>query len=131
MHKGFLKTAAFIGALAVILGAFGAHKLKELVSESAVITFDTGVKYQMYHAIALAIVAILYQQFSKKSMKLAGWFFIIGILLFSGSLYILTVKAALVLPNLSWAGPITPIGGLFFVAGWIAMGIGVKSKPNS
>jgi uncharacterized membrane protein YgdD (TMEM256/DUF423 family) len=129
MHKGFLRTASVIGALAVILGAFGAHKLKELVSETAIVTFDTGVKYQMYHALALALVAIIYSHFPNKWVKMAGWFFIIGILLFSVSLYILTVKAALVLPGLQWAGPITPIGGLFFVAGWLCLGLGIKSKP--
>jgi uncharacterized membrane protein YgdD (TMEM256/DUF423 family) len=128
MHKGFLRTASFLAALAVILGAFGAHKLKELVSETAVVTFDTGVKYQMYHALALALTAFVYSQFPNKLVKIAGWFFIIGIVLFSCSLYILTVKAALVLPGLSWAGPITPIGGLFFVAGWICLGLGIKQK---
>jgi uncharacterized membrane protein YgdD (TMEM256/DUF423 family) len=126
VHKTFLKTAAFIGALGVILGAFGAHQLKSILSESAVLIFETAVRYMFYHVFALIAVAILYQQFSNKLLKSAGTLFIVGIILFSGSLFVLTYKEALVLPGLKWAGPITPLGGACFIAGWICLGFGSK-----
>jgi uncharacterized membrane protein YgdD (TMEM256/DUF423 family) len=126
VHKTFLKTAAFIGALGVILGAFGAHQLKSILSESAVLIFETAVRYMFYHVFALIAVAILYQQFSNKLLKSAGILFIVGIILFSGSLFVLTYKEALVLPGLKWAGPITPLGGACFVAGWNCLGFGIK-----
>lgn len=126
MHKGFIKTAAWLGALAVALGAFGAHKLKELVSEQAVATFETGVKYQFFHVLALLFAGILFSSYPNKYILNAGRFFIAGILLFSGSLYVLTVKTGLVLSGLSWVGPITPLGGLCFIIGWVLLALGVK-----
>lgn len=126
MHKGFIKTAACLGALAVALGAFGAHKLKELVSEQAVATFETGVKYQFFHVLALLLTGMLYASYPNKFILNAGRFFIAGMLLFSGSLYVLTVKTGLVLSGLSWVGPITPIGGLCFILGWVLLAFGVK-----
>src|SRR5688572_9762061 len=91
MHKGFLRTAAVLGALAVALGAFGAHGLKQVVPPETVSTFETGVRYQFYHTFALLVVGIL---FSGKWMKYAGICFLTGIVLFSGSLYALTAMAA-------------------------------------
>jgi len=127
MHKGFLKTAAIVGALAVALGAFGAHALKGLVSELAVNTFETGVRYQFYHVFALALTAVFYGAFANKWLVWAGRFFIIGIVLFSGSLYVLTVVLAIVQPGLRWIGAITPFGGLAFILGWLCLFIGVSS----
>jgi uncharacterized membrane protein YgdD (TMEM256/DUF423 family) len=126
VHKTFLKTASFFGALGVILGAFGAHQLKNILSESAISIFETAVRYMFYHVFALLAVAILYQQFPNKLVKSAGIFFIVGIILFSGSLFVLTYKEALVLPGLKWAGPITPLGGACFIAGWICLAFGIK-----
>ena len=126
MHKPFLKIAAFLGAISVILGAFGAHQLKSILSESVVIIFETAVRYMFYHVFALMTVAILYQQFPNKLLKSAGIFFIVGIILFSGSLFILTYKEALVLPGLKWVGPITPLGGACLIAGWICLAFGIK-----
>jgi len=119
MHKGFLRTAALLGALSVILGAFAAHVLKDMVSDRAVATFETAVRYQFYHVFALLIVAILYKNFKFQSMRLAGWFFISGIILFSGSLYFLAIIQAAVTPGFGWVGVITPLGGAAFIAGWI------------
>ncbi len=130
MHKTFLRVAALLGAVTVALGAFGAHTLKGLVSDSAVNTFDTGVRYQFYHVFAIIIVAILYNQFSNKWLTWAGKLFIGGIILFSGSLYVLTFYAATVQPGIGWIGAITPIGGLLFIAGWICLFIGIK-KPRA
>ena len=118
MHRGFLVTAAIIGALSVVLGAFGAHALRKYVSAEAVGTFETGVRYQFYHCFALFIVGILYDRFPVKWMTWSGYSFIIGILLFSGSLYLLTALHSTEQVGLKKAGIITPIGGLFFIAGW-------------
>lgn len=126
MHKGFLKTGALLGALSVILGAFGAHALKDMVSERAVATFETAVRYQFYHVFALLVTAIIYKSFPFKTVRLAGWFFIAGIILFSGSLYFLTVIQAMVLPGFRWVGAITPMGGAAFVGGWIFLFISIK-----
>lgn len=118
MHKGFLKTAAILGFLSVALGAFAAHKLKQLVSSYAVATFETGVRYQFYHALALALIAILYKEFPGQLLVWSGRLFIAGIILFSGSLYGLTMVQAAVSPDYKWLGAITPFGGLCFLAGW-------------
>ncbi len=121
MHKLFLQFAAVAGALAVGLGAFGAHALKKMVSDVAVNIFETGVRYQFYHVFALALSAILYKEFTNKWMIWSGNMFILGMLLFSGSLYMLTYIKATVKPGMDWIGIITPFGGLAFIAGWVCM----------
>lgn len=121
MHKGFLKWAAFLGALAVALGAFGAHGLKKYVPIETVSSFETGVRYQFYHVFALLSVAVLYERFSQRWLQWAGRFFLIGILLFSGSLYFLTAIKATDTVGLEKFGIITPFGGLFFIAGWLCL----------
>jgi uncharacterized membrane protein YgdD (TMEM256/DUF423 family) len=125
MHKLFLQIAAITGALAVGLGAFGAHALKKLVSDVAVNIFETGVRYQFYHVFALALSAVLYKEFSNKWMIWSGNLFILGMVLFSGSLYMLTYIKASVKPGMDWIGIITPFGGLAFIAGWVCMFISV------
>ncbi len=126
MHKGYLRIATFLGAFSVALGAFGAHGLKQLVDDNSLKIFETAVRYQFYHVFALALVGILYKDFSAKLLNYAGIFFVIGILLFSGSLYVLTYITATNVSGLNWVGPITPIGGLFFIAGWICLLLGIK-----
>lgn len=131
MHKAFLKTAAVLGAVSVGLGAFAAHKLKQLVSDIAVNTFETGVRYQFYHTLALALAGILHKEFPNKWVKAAGSFFLIGMLFFSGSLYVLTYKAATVSNGFNWVGPITPVGGIFFIVGWVCLGMGIQKKKTA
>ncbi|MFN8249637.1 MAG: DUF423 domain-containing protein [Ferruginibacter sp.] len=121
MHKGFLTTAALLGLLSVGLGAFGAHGLKGMVSDHAVATFETGVRYQFYHVFALLITAILYKEYNQPALIWAGRLFLAGILLFSGSLYVLTFIQAAVKPGYLWVGAITPFGGVAFIAGWALM----------
>lgn len=121
MHKGFLKTGAFFGALSVILGAFAAHSIKEKVAPDVLAIFETGVRYQFYHAFALLAVGMLYAGFPGKTMLWAGRLFTAGILLFSGSLYLLTWLKASGNTDLRWAGIITPFGGAAFIAGWVCM----------
>ena len=131
MHKNYLVTAAFFGGLAVALGAFGAHGLESITNDAKILhSFQTGVQYQMYHAFALLAVAVLYDKMSANWMKWAGMCFIAGIILFSGSLYLLTfLKYKKVLLS-NFVGPITPVGGLSLIAGWICLVVAAVKKNN-
>jgi uncharacterized membrane protein YgdD (TMEM256/DUF423 family) len=100
------------GLLAVGLGAFGAHGLRGRLSAEELAIFETGVRYQMYHSLALLLVAVLVLRGGAGSSPLAGWAFSAGILLFSGSLYLMAFTGA------RWLGPVTPLGGVAFLAGW-------------
>ena len=115
MQRLLFSSAALSGFLAVCLGAFAAHGLKSRISVDALAIWQTGVQYQMYHALALLAVGLLYQQHPSKALKIAGLAFIIGTLLFSGSLYALALGAPRSL------GVITPLGGTGFLVGWIAL----------
>lgn len=113
----FLQSGALFGALSVALGAFGAHAFKAALSASGRMdTYETAVKYQFYHALALVLLAVLIQRATPEAEKWLNWSgyaFIAGILIFSGSLYILC------LTGITKLGAITPIGGLFLIGGWI------------
>ena len=115
--KRNLSITAILGFLAILLGAFGAHALKEKIGVERLKIFETGVKYQMYHVIVLLFVNT-FQNFSPKTKNIISIFFFIGILFFSGSLYLLTTTSI----SSKIIGPITPIGGLFFMIGWLFMG---------
>lgn len=117
--KTFLVLGAVLAFLGVALGAFGAHGLRTRVSPDDLQTFEIGVRYQMYHALALLAVAWVGTRFPGSAVTMAGWLFVAGILIFSGSLYIL------VLSGLRWLGAVTPIGGLAFLGGWLALLWGV------
>lgn len=123
MHKGFIIIASFIGALAVALGAFGAHGLKNYATPAMINTFETAVKYQFYHVFALSITGILYAYFPSTLLVMSGKFFIAGIAIFSGSLYLLTLFSIVGQNQFKWLGAITPIGGLLLIIAWILMGI--------
>ncbi|MDY7394476.1 DUF423 domain-containing protein [Aureibaculum sp. 2210JD6-5] len=112
MKKNLSVTAA-LGILAIILGAFGAHALKEKLGLDALQSFETGVRYQMYHVLALLFVNT-YNGFSSKAKNIVSWLFFIGILFFSGSIYAITAGG--IDPKLIWF--ITPLGGMLFIAGW-------------
>lgn len=127
MHKFFLNIGIALAGLAVILGAFGAHGLKRIAPD-AVPTFQTGVQYQMYHALALILVAMLYAHYSNAWMNRAGWLLLLGIILFSGSLYVLVMLKATSQVGLGSFGLITPIGGVAFIIGWLFLLIGVMGK---
>lgn len=128
MNKPFIKTAALLGALSVVLGAFGAHALKQLVKDDVVTIFETAVRYQFYHVFALFIAGILYRDFPNKLTKWAGLFFIAGIFLFCGSLYFLTYSKGAEIPVYNWVGAITPLGGLSFILGWISLFAGISKN---
>ena len=121
-----LVTAAFLLAIGVMLGAFGAHALRNLVPEPALLTWQTGVLYQFIHAIGIAILGVLVLWVPKLPFaKATGSLFLVGILCFSGSLY------ALVLTEWSLLGPITPLGGLSFIAGWLSLAWGLIKLPKA
>lgn len=129
MHKNFLIAAAISGALAVVLGAFGAHSLEKITAVDKILHgFQTGVQYQMYHALALLAVATIFDKFSNRWIKWAGNCFIIGIILFSGSLYLLTFLKVQENNAVKFVGPVTPLGGIFFIAGWLFLLTGVLKK---
>ena len=128
MNRNFISIAALLGALSVVLGAFAAHKLKQMVAPEAVAVFETGVRYQFYHVFALLLVALLADKFPGRWMVWAGNCFITGIILFSGSLYVLTALKIADNSSMNFVGAVTPIGGLFFIAGWIFLWLGVTKK---
>ncbi|HEV7781762.1 MAG TPA: DUF423 domain-containing protein [Chitinophagaceae bacterium] len=112
--------AAVFGGSAVALGAFGAHGLERITTDEKVLQgFRTGVQYQVYHALALLVIAGLYDKFPQSSVKWAARCFITGILLFSGSLYLLTFLKIQGSSAIKFAGPVTPLGGIFLILGWI------------
>ncbi len=131
MHKTYLKIGALLAAVSVGLGAFAAHALKDLVSDKAVEIFDTGSKYMFYHAIALLLTGIFYGTFPNKFILWAGRFFAFGILFFTGSLLYISYTQAVVIPMIKWVGPITPLGGLLFILGWLFLCIGFFIKPKN
>ena len=128
MYKPFLLIASALGAIAVILGAFGAHALKEKLSADTLKIFETAVRYQFYHVFALLAAGILYQSYCNTTLLWSGRFFITGVLLFCGSLYALTFFKASGNESMNWLGAITPFGGLCFIAGWISFAIGITKS---
>ena len=129
MHKKFLALAAISGGLAVVLGAFGAHSLERITNDEKILHgFQTGVQYQMFHSLALLAVALLYDKLPLAPVKWAGNCFIIGIIFFSGSLYLLTIFKIQGSPAVKYAGPITPLGGVLFIAGWVCLLIAAIKK---
>ena len=115
MQRLFLGFAAISGFLSVCLGAFAAHGLKHQITAESLAIWQTGVQYQMYHALTLLAIGLLYQTQASKALKLSGLAFILGSFLFSGSLYALALGAPKAL------GIITPLGGLSFLVGWAAL----------
>lgn len=125
MNRTFLALAGFFGLTAVALGAFAAHGLKDHLPAPLLSAFQTGTQYQMYHALALALVALLLPQWPSRWLTLGGWLFVAGTVLFSGSLY------GLSLAGLHFLGPVTPLGGLCFLMGWSCLIIAaLTTKPK-
>lgn len=119
MQKNILCIGALFGFLAVVLGAFGAHALKEAIGENAIGTFETGVKYQMYHALLLLLIGNL-AILSEKTKKILFWLISVGIILFSGSVYALATNS-LSSFDFKIIGIITPIGGTLLIAAWVVL----------
>ncbi|CAH1000253.1 hypothetical protein LEM8419_01402 [Neolewinella maritima] len=121
-QSSLLRTTAILGALSVGIGAFAAHGLRSLVDPAQLVTFETGVRYQFYHTFALGLAAVAYTlpAVDPRRIRLAAWLWLIGIALFSGSLYLLSLREVHGVP-VSFLGPVTPIGGLFLIGGWVAL----------
>ncbi len=120
MQKLFLMLGSIAMALAVILGAFGAHGLKSRLTGEMLAIFETGVNYHFYHAIGLLLIGLIASYLPDSSLlPWAGWLMVGGIIIFSGSLYILSIS------GIRWLGAVTPIGGLCFIASWILLAIAV------
>ncbi|MGQ0604466.1 MAG: DUF423 domain-containing protein [Anaerolineales bacterium] len=116
MDRLFFILGSLFSALSVTLGAFGAHALRERLDERMLANFETGARYQMYHALALFAVAWAVSRFPNSQLPvIAGWLFIAGIVLFSGSLYLLAFTGQ------RWLGAVTPLGGVAFIAGWVCL----------
>ena len=129
MHKRFLIIAAIFGGLAVALGAFGAHGLEKITPDEKILHgFQTGVQYQMYHALALLVLAVMYEKFQYRWIKWSGNCFIAGVILFSGSLYTLTFLKIQESSAVKFVGPVTPLGGIFFIAGWLFLLVAAMKK---
>ena len=113
MLKFGLITGSLLSMLSVVLGAFGAHYLKNTLNDYSLSVFQTGVLYQFFHSIGIILVVLLSISKDNLNLDLSIWFFTLGIILFSGSLYLLAIT------GIKWLGAITPIGGLFFILGWM------------
>lgn len=130
MHKSFLSIAAVLGALSVALGAFAAHGLKDKVGPDALAVFETGVRYQFYHVFGLLFVGLLSERFSSKWLLWAGNCFIMGIVFFCGSLYTMTALKVEQISPMKLIVIATPVGGLFFIAGWVFLGIALITSEK-
>jgi len=111
----FALCGALAGGLAVLAGAFGAHALRHRLEPGLLAVFETAVRYQLYHALALLAAAWLLDRTGQPAARLAAWLFVAGIVVFSGSLYVLALS------GLAWMGAVTPLGGLALIAGWVSL----------
>jgi uncharacterized membrane protein YgdD (TMEM256/DUF423 family) len=123
INKNIVVTAALLTALTIMIGAFGAHGLKELISEKSLVSFETGVRYQMYHVIVMLVLG-LSTGILPKTQKWVFCFFIIGILFFSGSIYLLALNEFLPF-DAKFIAFTTPIGGFLLIIGWLRLAYGV------
>jgi uncharacterized membrane protein YgdD (TMEM256/DUF423 family) len=123
MDRVFFAAGCVSAAVAVGLGAFGAHGLRARLVPDLLTTFEIGVRYQMYHALGLLAVGLALARWPSSGSGLAGWLFIAGTLLFSGSLY------ALAFTGVRWLGAVTPLGGAAFIAGWMVLAWAVWPRP--
>lgn len=128
MYKTALLFGIFFCLFGVIIGAFGAHYLKSIISSEGLKTFEVGVRYQFYHGFALIFSGVLYIMYKNKFIYWATYSFAIGIFLFSGSIYLLSILKETTTIGLSAIGVLTPMGGLCFAAGWLFLFIAIQKK---
>jgi uncharacterized membrane protein YgdD (TMEM256/DUF423 family) len=128
MQKIFLVIGTVLAGLAVVLGAFGAHGLQKIVSPDRVAIYQTGVQYQMYHALALVLTGIMSERILNSYLSYAGVMFLTGVILFSGSLYLIVSLYAMNKTVPKAVGILTPVGGLFFIFGWVCLLISILKK---
>ncbi len=124
LDRLFLMLGAVSGLIAVGAGAFGAHALRARLTPELLGVFETGARYQMYHALALVVAAWVVSRWPESLAAWAGWLFLAGTIVFSGSLY------ALALTGVRWLGAVTPLGGLCFLAGWLCLALAAARAPS-
>ncbi|CAM4361040.1 DUF423 domain-containing protein [Paenibacillus typhae] len=125
MQRKFMAWGAILAMLSVMIGAFGAHMLKTVLSSDDLAVYETGVHYHMVHAIGLLVIAVLIGQWGESTrLRWAGWLLIAGTVLFSGSLYVLSISGITIL------GAITPLGGVCFIAGWVCLAWEALSRKS-
>jgi uncharacterized membrane protein YgdD (TMEM256/DUF423 family) len=129
MDKKIILTAAFFGVTAIVLGAFGAHALKKVLTETQLNSFEVGVRYQMYHALFLLLIAN-FTFLSVKEKSVIMYLVILGVLLFSGSIFLLATSSITKLKT-NFIGPLTPIGGLFLIASWMYLFYSIVVKNTN
>ena len=130
MHRRMFRIATLLMAIAVTLGAFGAHLLKKLLTPSLLEGYQTATYYQMIHAIAIFIAGFLYKQYHDKKMWVAGQLFFFGILCFSGSIYARVILSFAGYTSLGLFNLVTPLGGVLFIMGWLWLLISIPAKTN-
>ena len=126
----FFKIGIILCTISVILGAFSAHLLKDILSNSSLTSFKTGVRYQFLHGLITIILSLNFDKFKIKILIRSLWLFLIGIILFSFSIYILSIQTILEI-NLNILGPVTPIGGLILISAWINLLFSIRKKNNN
>lgn len=136
MKKNLLLFSTLSGAFAVALGAMGAHYLKSKIetgqmTPESIQTFETAVKYQFYHTLVLIFIVLLSDRFKTALLNYSAYCFIAGIVFFSGSLYLLSTKLLLGIENWRWLGPITPLGGICFISGWLFLFFSFLKKEKT
>lgn len=124
MHNKLFRLATWIGATAIMAGAFGAHALKSRLDANLLATFETAARYQFFHALALALTSLMYERFDQKRIRWVIGCMLIGLVLFCGSLYALCLSS----PHARWLGAITPFGGMSLILAWILWGYAIKYK---
>ena len=123
IQKLFLLSAGISGAIGVILGAIGSHWLKDRLNYWELNSFETGVRYQLFHTLALLALVVIMDKLNSPLLTWSGFAFIAGVLLFSGSIYLLSLKEIFHIYGSNLLGPVTPVGGLLLIIGWILIGI--------
>ncbi|MBM3443501.1 MAG: DUF423 domain-containing protein [Bacteroidetes bacterium] len=130
MHKRFLRIGSLLMAFSVLLGAFGAHSLKTLLDESSMQAYHTAVLYHMVHAVGMIIASLIYKRYQTPSTRWALYFFLAGLICFSGSLYAIAIGKVIGFSFPTFFNLITPLGGVLFIIGWIALFFGVPSEKE-
>ena len=130
MHRTFFRTAAILAMISVMLGAFGAHALKGHLSEQSLASFQTATTYMMSHAVALFIIGMMYRHYKTKKMVWSGNFFVMGIIMFSGSIYLRITLSYMGYDKLAIVNFITPIGGLMFILGWLMLFVSIPPREH-
>ncbi len=128
MNQRYIQVAALFALTAVILGAFGAHALKESLPPAQLSSYETGIRYQFYHTFGLFILVILQKNYPKINLLPSMRLMSLGIILFSGSIYLLSCRFLLSIESWTWLGPLTPIGGLCFILAWGILLLKMNSK---